>query len=564
MDDIEFAKGATHEIGRLYLAGKSFSVDTPIHALTYLRGLAANFCLYLDKDLSNLGLDARIKSLSDRCMLKPPVLRHLKTLQSAGNIAAHPEGFEFGEHDFHALVAQSLEASRDLIKHLYQMRHSDVPQYAIVPVESSALRDMCYLAMLKNDVEAMNQAGEYFKEKADQNTKRNTVLRSDGYGFDAWHDIDQAMYWFRRGAEKNHSNCMYQAGFYDVNRSDAGEQQKLDGQRLISRAADNDHPEALVYVAQGYIDGTGIFVEDFTVARQLFEKAAKQGHPQALGQLGVMYAKGLGGEADPVAAAQCTIRAAEAGFPHAQFNLFVFYQEGDVLPKNEAESLKWLLQAAEQDHPAAVYNLACWIQAGWVVGRSTNDALAEYERVVNYVKFRDYRARAALSFAELTESLLPDIEGLIKAADFLQICYETIIKDNDPHGLKKDCLGIAARLISRARAHIGIHGSNRLTGADDLMICALFDKDGVPVTDRRARTSEIESTLERRGEQAKKQNTEYLYREACVVPQRPALKGRDSSPTAVMTIRVPAHQKLGRNENCYCESGKKFKNCHGK
>ncbi|APC19392.1 hypothetical protein BLL42_27000 (plasmid) [Pseudomonas frederiksbergensis] len=569
MDDIEFAKGATPEIGRLYQAGKAFSVDTPIHALTYLRGLAASFCVYLDKDLSDVGLDARIKSLNGRSMLKPPALRYLKTLQWTGNIAAHPEDFEFEEHDFHALVAQALDAARDLIKHIYQLRYEEVPRYEIVAVESSALRDMCYRAMLESDVEAMNQAGEYFKEKADQITKQKTLLRFDGYSVEAWPYIDQAMYWFKRGAEESHPNCMYQAGIYEVNRSDVGEQKKSDGERLISRAADADHVEALVYVAHGYIDGTGIFIEDHVVARELFERAARQGHPQALGQLGAMYAKGLGGEVNPVAAAQCTLQAAEAGFPHAQFNLFVFYHDGNVLPKDEAESLRWLIEAADQDHPGAVYNLACWIQAGRVPGRLKTDALAKFERVVRYGKYRTYRARAALSFAELTEALHLDVKGLIKAADLLQICYETISKDDDPHSLREDCLAIAARLIGRVRAHIGRYGSDRETGVEDLMICALFDKNGVPVVDRSARTQDIESTLESRGLQAKEQNTKYLYREACVIPLRPAVDVKESSRSTFLTsepvlTRAPGGEKLGRNDFCYCDSGKKFKNCHGR
>ncbi|WP_426158125.1 SEC-C metal-binding domain-containing protein [Pseudomonas sp. TSRC2-2] len=569
MDDIEFAKGATPEIGRLYQAGKSFSVDTPIYALTYLRGLASAFCGYLDKEFSAVGLDAKIKSLDDRRLLKPAALRSLRTLQKTGNIAAHPEDFQFEEHDFHKLIAKALDAALDLIKHVYQLRHEEVPRYEIAAVESSALRDMCYLAMLENDVEAMSQAGSYFKEKADQLTKQKTPLRSDGYSIDAWPFIDQAMYWFKRGAEENHPNCMYQAGFYEVNRSDVDKQKKSDGERLISRAADADHVDALVYVAQGYIDGTGIFIEDFSVARELFEKAAKQGHPQALGQLGAMYAKGLGGKVDPEAAVQCTRVAAEAGFPQAQFNLFVFYHDGNVLPKNDTESLRWLTEAASQDHPGAVYNLACWIQAGRIPGRSKIDAITQFERLVRHGKYRTYRARAALCFAEITEALSPDFKSLVKAVNYLQICYETICKDDDPHSLRQDCLAISSRLIGRVRAHISHNGSDRETGVDDLMICTFFDKDGVPVVDRNARQQEIESTLESRGQHAKEQNTKYLYREACINPRRTAVDVKKTSrssfqPSAPVLTREPGGEKLGRNDPCHCDSGKKFKHCHGR
>lgn len=114
MDDIEFAKGATPEIWRLYQAGKSFSVDTPMQALTHLRGLASAFCHCLDKEFSGVGLDAKIKSLDDRRLLKPSALRSLRTLQRTGNIAAHPEDFQFEEHDFHELTAKALDAASGL------------------------------------------------------------------------------------------------------------------------------------------------------------------------------------------------------------------------------------------------------------------------------------------------------------------------------------------------------------------------------------------------------------------------------------------------------------------
>jgi hypothetical protein len=94
MDDIEFAKGATPEIWRLYQAGKSFSVDTPMQA-PHLRGLASAFCHCLDKEFSGVGVDAKIKSLNDRRLLKPTTFQSLRTLQRAENIAAHPEDFQF-------------------------------------------------------------------------------------------------------------------------------------------------------------------------------------------------------------------------------------------------------------------------------------------------------------------------------------------------------------------------------------------------------------------------------------------------------------------------------------
>jgi len=35
------------------------------------------------------------------------------------------------------------------------------------------------------------------------------------------------------------------------------------------------------------------------------------------------------------------------------------------------------------------------------------------------------------------------------------------------------------------------------------------------------------------------------------------------APTAVQTVHTSPHEKLGRNDPCWCGSGKKFKKCHG-
>jgi len=34
-------------------------------------------------------------------------------------------------------------------------------------------------------------------------------------------------------------------------------------------------------------------------------------------------------------------------------------------------------------------------------------------------------------------------------------------------------------------------------------------------------------------------------------------------PVAVETVRLDENEKIGRNDPCWCGSGKKFKKCHG-
>ena len=47
------------------------------------------------------------------------------------------------------------------------------------------------------------------------------------------------------------------------------------------------------------------------------------------------------------------------------------------------------------------------------------------------------------------------------------------------------------------------------------------------------------------------------------VPAGVAAVDEVAEPVHVETRRLDEHEKLGRNEPCWCGSGKKFKNCHG-
>ncbi|EPE62698.1 preprotein translocase, SecA subunit [Exiguobacterium sp. S17] len=49
-----------------------------------------------------------------------------------------------------------------------------------------------------------------------------------------------------------------------------------------------------------------------------------------------------------------------------------------------------------------------------------------------------------------------------------------------------------------------------------------------------------------------------------VVEEEVAVSGKDDAPVKKKPVRRSEDQRLGRNDPCWCGSGKKFKNCHGK
>jgi uncharacterized protein len=547
MDDIQFAFGASAEVGRLYKDGKDFSADTPVMALAYLRGMASAFCNCLDRDLDGLKLHEKISRLSEHGLIKSRVRQQLRILQANGNKAAHPENYDFVDLNFPVLVAEALEAARGLIEHLYTVRHEDVPAYEVTPLESGALREMCVRAMLDRDLEAMNQAGQYFLERADQ-TAKGGPLRQDGYPICAGHDIDQAVFWFKQGADRDHPNCLYQYGYYLSEQSNKAPGQECIGEQYISRSAKADHPAAVFYLAESALEGRGSFTRDEVRALELFERAAGLGHPEAVSQAGAMYASGVGCEVDHFTAALYILQAARAGVPQAQYNLFVLYMEGKGVLKIESEGIRWLVEAAAQDFPNAVYNLACLIQAGDVPGRAPSEAVAEYERAMH---FQQFRARAALGAAELIYGLAPDVGDLVRAAQYLQTCYELLSNDGDPHKLRDACLKASGNVVRALRKHLNERGDDLFLCGEAMTTSALFDRTCVPVVDRAARLEEFEKGL--LNARALMLGDKYLRSEACLKNRASHSNGASAGPP-----------KLGRNDPCHCESGLKYKHCHGR
>lgn len=550
MDDIQFALGAHPDIGRLYRDGKSSSGDAPGQALTALRGLASSFCNILDRDLDpQEPLAGKIRSVAG--MLKRPILRHLNLLKDHGNKAAHPESFEHEQLDLQCMATEALASARELIGELYRLRGEAPPAFEVGEIADSGLRDVCYRAVFEGDVNAMHQVGGMLKEKADSVPKYGQVIGPDGYADAARADIDQAMFWFKQGAAKSHPDCQYQYGRYTATIRNASEDQTSAGEQLIISAAEAGHADAQVYVADGHLNGSGIFVEDVVAAREMYERAAAQDHPVALSQLGAIYEQGLGCEPDPIAAARYTLRAAEAGYPQGQFNAFVLLQYGTGVKQDINKAHEWLEKAIEQGYPAAVFNMGCLIQQGFIEGKSVSDAIEYYQQSQ---RSRMFRARAALFIAEITLSTNNTPEGWLLAAVNLQECFHCITRDGDEHNLAQPCIRASQKAIGALRAHISAHGPSPAAAGNDVLACFLFDRDGKPYPDKSARIGAYSDLITMR---ASKDNI------AAAIAREAGITHRSAPPPKLRLSPVVTGPMPGRNDPCPCKSGLKFKKCCG-
>ena len=561
MDDIQFAFSVSPKFGQLYQQAKAFSSSAPALSLAHLRGLAYSVCKSLDREFSATdSLAARIKSLDQRGMLNPSMIRHLRILQQSGNKAAHPESYDYETHDFSKLAAEGMKVGRQLLEGILDFRNQSVPDYFIAEVGDSALRDMCYQSMIVGDLEAIHQAGKYFKAQADQiSADAIGGVTLDGYKLEAEEQIAQAMFWFKKGAEKNHPDCMYQYGAYHFHTRDADQSLRSRAEWYISRAAGEGHADALALVADCSLTGVGGFIKDEGYAREMYELAAAQDHPGALAQLGAIYAEGIGGQVDLEAAAKYTTKAAEAGFPQGQYNLFTLYERGLGVERDETQGLKWLQLAASQDYPDAIYNLARVIHAGRLPGKSLEDARDLYRRLS---ASRRFKAHGALGMARVLLELQNDLEGWVTSAFNAQICFEILHKDGDPHGLLKGCLSIGKQAISKVRQHIKKHGPKTNIDRADLLVCLLYDQEGRPTSDRAAKTEEFSNLLLQAGEGNNwaKNQAEQILLEATGISSM----ATSATQKSVRTVSPAFGHKDGRNYQCHCGSGQKFKKCHGR
>jgi hypothetical protein len=105
-----------------------------------------------------------------------------------------------------------------------------------------------------------------------------------------------------------------------------------------------------------YADGIGV-PQDYTKARQWYEKAATQGNATAQVALGLLYSQGQGMPKDYTKARQWFEKAAAQGNAQAQFALGLYFTTGAGVPQDYGKARQWFEQAASQGNPQAQFYL---------------------------------------------------------------------------------------------------------------------------------------------------------------------------------------------------------------
>jgi len=139
--------------------------------------------------------------------------------------------------------------------------------------------------------------------------------------------------------------------------------------------------------------GSAAFMHgDYALAFQEWSKKAEAGDAEAMNNIGVLYNKGLGVDADAKTAAGWYRRAAELGFVNAQFNLANLLYTGNGVARDLKQSAAWYHEAAVRGHLGAQYFLGLMYADGegvaadkiealkWIVKSADGgNAVAQYE-----------------------------------------------------------------------------------------------------------------------------------------------------------------------------------------
>lgn len=103
---------------------------------------------------------------------------------------------------------------------------------------------------------------------------------------------------------------------------------------------------------------------DFALAHSEWRPLAEAGDARAQYQLGLMYQKGEGVDADPAEAARLFGLAAGQGHSPSSFNLAQLYYTGNGVPRDHGEAARLAEQAAKLGNAEAQFFLGALYQLG--------------------------------------------------------------------------------------------------------------------------------------------------------------------------------------------------------
>jgi TPR repeat protein len=151
---------------------------------------------------------------------------------------------------------------------------------------------------------------------------------------------------------------------------------------LFQTGADLGDATSMHNLGLTYESGQGV-AQDYTRAREWYEKAADKGHAIAMKNLGLLYQKGLGMAQDYTRAREWYEKAADKGNTDAMTNLGSLYYNGQGVAQNYAKAREWAEEAAHRGDATAMKNLGLMYEKGSGVAQDYSRAREWYEKAAD-------------------------------------------------------------------------------------------------------------------------------------------------------------------------------------
>jgi TPR repeat protein/uncharacterized caspase-like protein len=190
-------------------------------------------------------------------------------------------------------------------------------------------------------------------------------------------ELDKAVQWFRKAAEKGYPYAMTVLGSMLEHGNEGLSKNENQALGWYRKAAEAGDAEGMRKLGLMYEHAKGGLPKDDVQALGWYRKAAAAGSAGGMNSLGVMHEQGRAGlKKDEAQALSWYRKAVEGGDGWGMRNLGVMHEHGrGGLKKDEAQAVNWYRKAAEANNARGMYNLGLMHEEGRG-GLNKDEALA--------------------------------------------------------------------------------------------------------------------------------------------------------------------------------------------
>lgn len=535
MNDEDFIKELSADILEYYLKAKQVFTDSPELSLVFLRSYAYDLCGLVGNHENSVieltTLFRRVEKLVRKRYLTQDLAELFHDIRKDANKGAHPEQFNITKQQYHSLALANLKKCCVLTEKVYsQVKIADPPPYVFYAPSNDSIKDLCYEALIHQDSEAQYFVGLSLKSKGEAlrqveflEAEETELFLGNTNGSESF--LRQAEHLFEQAAHQNHIKAMYEYGCVLLQKENKNSDAL--GVEWINRSAVNGYDSALSRMGLMHFSGTGIVVQDRQLALGYLERAAAAEHPEALTQLGAIYFEGRDVGVDTQKGFDYSYKGALAGYPEAQYNLALYYLEGLSGTIDNAKGLDWLSQSVDQGCSKAEMHLASILVEGRIL---PGDREKAYDLYLSAVSKDDLEAM--IEFALLCkDDIFSKDDHLVESADYLQLSYE---RAGEGSAIGEIVLEEAPAVVERLRQYMVNSQIKQEEFNKAYLVSELFDDKGAPYIDRKERIADISQNI---------------------------MDMNSNLGLELTKVVQNDNRKIGRNDLCFCGSGKKYKKC---